>query len=197
VPRTCRRLPVASLAVFFLLTVPVDGRAERKSKPPTTHPGPGQLSESDESEAPAMTIAAAVVCSDVKGYEDFQPLADPALTSEEKLLVYYRPLHYRSDQTGSTHHIHLVQDGQIRRRGEKAVLLAKARMIDYDWKSQKPDNPIYMRSTFSLKGLTPGEYEFEIILHDRLAPGEPTARQTLPFRVIPPGPRGRPDEAKR
>jgi hypothetical protein len=195
VTRTSWLLPVALLVTLF--TAAGTGHAQRKSKPSTAHPGPPQLSVTDQSDPPALTIAAAVVCSEVKGYEDFEPLPDAALTSEEKLLVYYRPLHYLTDRTGSSNHIHLVQDGQIRRKGEKGVLFTKSKMIDYDWKSQEQDNPVYMRSTYSLKGLKPGEYEFDIILHDLLAPGEPTARQSLPFRVIPPAPRAGQDEPKK
>jgi hypothetical protein len=195
VTRTSWLLPAASLVTLFM--VAGTGHAQRKTKPSTAHPVPPQVSDTDQSALPALTIVAAVVCSEVKGYEDFEPLPDAALTSEEKLLVYYRPLHYLTDRTGSSNHIHLVQDGQIRRKGEKGILLTKSKMIDYDWKSQEQDNPVYMRSTYSLKGLKPGEYEFDIILHDLLAPGEPTVRQSLPFRVIPPGPRSGQDEPKK
>jgi hypothetical protein len=195
VRRTSWLVPAASLAILFVLAG--EGRAERKPKPPTTHPGPPQASESVESDEPTFAIAGAVVCADIRGFEDFRPLPDAALTSEEKLLVYYRPLNYRTDHNGSTYHIHLVQDGQIRRRGENSVLNSKSGMLDYDWKSKEPDKPVYMRNTYSLKGLQPGEYDFDIILHDRLAPGEPTTRHTLPFRVVPAGTRSGQDEAKK
>jgi hypothetical protein len=181
-------LPAAPLAVVtFLAGI---GHAERKPKPGPAHPGPPEISEPAEDSESTLAMAPAVACLAIDGFEDFQPLPDAALTSDEKLLVYYRPLNYLTAHSGSTYHIHLVQDGQIRRRGEKAVLVSKAKMLDYDWKSQKPDKPVYLRNTVSLKDLPPGEYDYDITLYDLLAPGEPTARQTLPFRIIPAGPRG-------
>ena len=53
-----------------------------------------------------------------------------------------------------------------------------------------------MRTLVSLKGIPPGEYELEIILRDLLAPGEPSARQTLSFRIVPPGERDEKGEIK-
>jgi hypothetical protein len=185
-------LPAALLAVVtFLANI---GHAERRPKPAPAHPGPPQAEEPADALEAALTMSQAVACSTIDGYEQFESLPGAALTSDEKLLVYYRPLHYRTEHSGSTYRIHLTQDGQIRHRGEKAVLLFKANMVDYDWKSKERDNPVYIRNTFSLKGLKPGEYDYDIILHDVLAPGEPTAKQTVEFRVVPPGPR---DEGKK
>jgi len=187
-------LPAALLAVVTVLAN--NGHAGRRPKPGPAHPGPQQEPEPSDATEPALTMTAAVACLAIAGFEDIQPLPGASLTSDEKLLVYYRPLNYVTEHSGSTYHIHLVQDAQIRRRGEKAVLFSKSRILDYDWKSQQADRPVYLRNTVSLKGLQPGEYDLDIILHDLLAPGEPTARQTLPFRVIPPGPRNDQGEPK-
>jgi hypothetical protein len=143
----------------------------------------------------------AVACTSIAGYEDYERLPGAALTSDEKLLVYYRPLHYLVAREGATNHIHLVQDGQIRRRGEKKVLMSKKALLDYDWKSQDPPLTVYLRNTVALKGLKPGDYEYDILLTDRLASGAPMARQSLPFKVVPPGLRdeegaARPDPAE-
>ena len=176
-------LAAALLAVVTFLAD--SSHAQRKPRPGPAHPGPIQVPESADATEPTLTMTLPVACSEIRGYEDFQILPDAALTSDEKLLVYYRPLNYHTEHTGATYHIHLVQDGQVRRRGQKAVLLFKTKMVDYDWKSQQPDNPVYIRNTFSLKGLKPGEYDFDIILRDMLAPGEPVTKQTLEFQVIP------------
>jgi hypothetical protein len=127
----------------------------------------------------------AVACLSIDGQGQYEPLPDAALTSEEKLLVFYRPLNFHVERAGSTYHIHLVQDGRVRPRGSRDVLQKKLKMIDDEWKGKQPPGNRYIRSQVSLKGLPPGEYEFEITLHDLLAPGHPTARQTLPFTVIP------------
>jgi hypothetical protein len=134
-------------------------------------------------------MTSAVVCLSIDGKGNYEPLPDASLTSDEKLLLFYRPLNFHVDDDGKSYHIHLVQDGQIRARGKKRVLQTKPRMIDEDWKSREPPASPYIRSLVALKGLPPGEYEFDITLHDLLAPGEPVARQTVSFRIVPPGPR--------
>jgi hypothetical protein len=129
----------------------------------------------------------AVVCLSIDQAGQYEPLPEAALTSEEKLLVFYRPLNYHVEREGPTYHLHLVQDGRVRPRGSQRVLLTKLKMIDDDWKGKQPPGNRYIRSQVALKGLPPGDYEFEITLHDLLAPGEPTCRQTLPFTIIPAG----------
>jgi hypothetical protein len=158
---------------------------------------PGARSAPGQTESGAdLSIAEAVVCASINGFAKYEVLPDAALTSEEKLLLYYRPLNFQVKREGPKDHIHLVQDGQIRRRGEKLVLVSKTKMIDFDWKAAHPIGQIYMKSAAGLKNLQPGEYEFDIILHDALAPGAPVARQSVPFRIVPPGPRSGGGEAK-
>ena len=65
------------------------------------------------------------------------------------------------------------------------VLLRKKGLLDYEPKSRNPLGPIYLRNSFSLKGLTPGEYEYDIILRDENEPGSPVI-QSLEFRVVAP-----------
>ncbi len=132
-----------------------------------------------------LRMSPGVVCRAIDGYEQFERLRGAALTAEEKLLVYYRPLEYKTVQKGDVFTAHLTQDGQIRRKGEKTVLLRKKSLLDYEPKSPNPLGPIFLRNSFSLKGLAPGEYEYDIILRDENEPGPP-AIQSLKFRVIAP-----------
>jgi hypothetical protein len=126
-----------------------------------------------------------VACLSIDDQGNYETLPGAALTSDEKLLVFYRPLNYHVERDGALYHIHLVQDGQVRARGSKRALQTKKNMIDDDWKGRQLPPGRYIRSLVGLKGLPPGEYEFEITLHDHLAPGQPTARQTLAFTIVP------------
>ncbi|MHC5539873.1 hypothetical protein ACYOEI_16765 [Singulisphaera rosea] len=144
-----------------------------------------------------LTMEPGIACLSIKGYEDYEPLPGPELTSDEKLLVYYRPHGFKVEEAKSSYHVHLSQDGQIRRKGEKAVLLRKAKLLDYEFTVDHTPYPIYHRNTFSLKGLKPGEYEYDIILHDLLAKTPPVT-QSVRFRVIaaePPKAEESPEEA--
>jgi hypothetical protein len=140
--------------------------------------------DGDKPDPDALTMAPAVVCRSIEGYEDYVPLPGAATTSEEKLLVYYRPLNYRVEHAGKAYKVHLTQDGRIRRRGQKALLFSKDKLLDYEAKTPQPPGGVYLRNMISLKGLKPGEYDFEIILHDALNE-KAVATQILPFRVIP------------
>lgn len=148
-----------------------------KAKPDSS----AQKVEDETAERLAMTPP--VACRSIEGFEDFEPLPGAALTADEKLLVYYHPLNYRVLTTGKAHHIHLVQAGQIRRRGEKAVLLRKENLLDFELKVDFPPNPIYLKNIVSLKGLKPGDYDYDVILRDKHAPTQ-VAKQTLQFRVV-------------
>jgi hypothetical protein len=132
-----------------------------------------------------LSISGAVACRSIDGYEQYKVLRGAQLTSDEKLLVYYRPLNYKVLSRGDEYIAHFTQDGQIRRKGEKAVLLRKKNMMDYEAKNPMPPDQIFIKNSFSLKGLAPGEYEYDIILRDENDPGS-TVTQSVKFRVIAP-----------
>ncbi len=153
----------------------------------TCRAGDRRQGRPDRSQPPAretLRMSKAVVCRSIDGYEAYEPLPDAAQTSEEKLLVYYRPLGYKTTLVNDKYQAHLTQDAEIRRRGQKAVVRQKKKMLDYTAESPQPPELIYLRNMISLKGLKPGEYDLSIILHDELAQGPP-AIQVVRFRVIP------------
>ena len=125
-----------------------------------------------------------IVCRSINGYEDYKILPKAAQTSDEKLLVYFRPLGYQTERVDDAYQAHLVPDFQIRKRGEKEVLLQKLKMYEYKLKNEHPPRLLYMKNSISLKGLPPGEYDLTMILHDEIAKGPP-AKQVIRFRVIP------------
>lgn len=151
--------------------------------PPKSAPAPA-TTETPATPANSLGMSKAVVCRSIDGYEDFEPLPNAEQTNEEKLQVYYRPLKFRVEKKGRFYLAHLTQDGRLRRKGEKAVLFSKVKMVEYMPKNESPFDNCYLRSLVSLKGLKPGEYEFDITLHDELVKGS-SATQSVSFRVIP------------
>lgn len=150
---------------------------------------PSDRSQEGRQESPSDTgrlaMTRAVACRSIEGFEDYELLPRSELTAEEKLLVYYRPLNYRIVRQGKDYTAHLTQDGQIRRKGEKTVLLRKKNLLDYEPRRPEPLGEIYLRNSFALKGLAPGDYEYDIILRDENNPGPPVT-QSVKFRIIPP-----------
>jgi hypothetical protein len=133
---------------------------------------------------PSLSMSPGVVCRSIDGYEHYKVLRNAAQTSEEKLLVYVRVHGFKVEQVDGLYRAHLVPDFEIRKRGDKAVLLQKKKMFEYEPKSREPLGQVYMKNQISLKGLAPGNYELTLILHDEIAKGPP-ASQVVKFRVVP------------
>ena len=161
---------LATVLVVALATMDARARDESTRSGSSTEKDATRTGKDDA--GPSLSMTPAVACDTIEGYEDYKVLPNAALTSEEKLLVYFRPLGYAVEVKDGQAHIHLEQDGQVRRRGQKKVLLVKNHLLEYDWKGRAPAAPIYLKNLIGLKNLPPGDYEFDIILHDKLAPGE-------------------------
>lgn len=132
---------------------------------------------------PRLTMSDPVACLSIDGYENYVKLPGASLTADEKLQVYYRPRNYKSVLKDGKYVVHLTQDGQIRKKGQKDVLLSKKKLLDFQEKSPEPLDWIFLRNSISLKGLPPGEYEYDLILHDEHTEAKPVTR-TLRFRVV-------------
>jgi hypothetical protein len=131
-----------------------------------------------------LRMTPGIVCQSISGYEDYKILPKAAQTCDEKLLVYFRPLGFQTERVDDAYQAHLVPDFQIRKRGQKEVLLQKLKMYEYKPRNERPPRLLYMKNSISLKGLPPGEYDLTLILHDEVAKGTP-AKQVVRFRVIP------------
>ena len=135
-----------------------------------------------------------IVCSAINGYEDYKVLPKAAQTSDEKLLVYFRPLGFQTEMVDGAYEAHLVPGFQIRKRGQKEVLMQKLKMYEYKPRNAQPPRYLYMKNAISLKGLPPGDYDLTLILHDEIAKGPP-AKQVVKFRIIPADDPGKQEKA--
>ncbi len=129
-----------------------------------------------------LTMSDAIACSKITGYGDYVKLDEAVLTRDDKLLLYYEPSGYSYQTVGKEYRVHFVQDAKLRRRGQKAVIQSKDKLLDYKGNSKEPPLSIYLSNTISLKALSPGEYDLELILHDEVGK-TPAASQVVKFRV--------------
>jgi len=146
-------------------------------------------SDRSKSDRLALEMSKAVVCKKVVGYEDYVELPDASLTSEDKLNVYFRPLNFRVDpvekpKPGSRFKARFDEDYRIRRKGEKTVLMKKDGMGEYDPFFDRRDQTLYIVNKIGLKGLAPGDYEVDVVLHDVLEK-DSSATQTVSFTIVP------------
>ena len=156
----------------------------RKSDPSSVDPKhESTLRAADDNES-GLGMSRGIVCRSIDGFEAYETLPGAELTSDEKLLVYYRPERYKTVLVDGRYEAHFTQDAQIRKRGEKAVLREKKKLLDYNPKTEYPPQNIFLRNTISLKGLPTGDYDLTIILRDEVAKC-PAATQVVKFRVIP------------
>jgi hypothetical protein len=179
------------LAFVITATMPLHAQSRKASgKTDQSSDKSDQSSDASDESNPSpkpggLRMSRAVVCTDIDGFESYKPLVGAAQTSDEKLLIYYRPLRYRIDFLDGYYRAHLVQDNEIRKRGRKEVVRQKKKVVEYDPKSKDPLGPIYIRNTISLKGLEPGEYDLTIILRDERDKTSLPTRQVVRFKVTP------------
>jgi hypothetical protein len=145
----------------------------------------GKISTGGQTDADtrALGMTPAVACASINGLEDYVPLDEPAVTRDDKLLVYFEPRNYRTEKAGTEYRAFLTVDARLRKRADKRVLRKKDDIVKYQPKSRAPLGRIYLSATIELKPYEPGEYDLDIILHDKLAKGSP-ATQTLAFRIL-------------
>jgi hypothetical protein len=174
------------LALLLVLSPPLWAqRAEPAGRPDEPASRPGK-DNPPPAKAGGLRMSRAVVCRTIDGYESYQPLPGAKQTSEEKLLVYFRPMRYKVEPVDNMFQARLTEDAEIRKRGDKKILRQKLKVLDYTAKSKDPPRQIFLRNTISLKGLPPGEYDLTIILHDELDKGSPPSRQVVRFTIVPP-----------
>ncbi len=152
-------------------------------------------SGADDAPVAGLDMSKAVACRKINGFEDFEPLDEPKVTTEDKLLVYYRPLHYVMKEHKEGGYVaHFKQDVKVRKRGEKKVLWVKDNLLDFEARNPTQPVRIYLTNSISVKGFPPGEYDMDIVLRDALKPGT-SATQTMRFQVVAPPPLPKDDSA--
>jgi hypothetical protein len=142
----------------------------------------GMLAFGDDPAEP-LAMTDPVACRKIKGYEDYEPLDEPSIAPDEKLLIYTRVSGHSSRFLKGKYQVHLVQDVNIRKKGQKAVLWGRKKVVDFLGESDDEPRRLYLGTTLGLKGLKPGDYEAELILRDEFATKQ-MATQRLAFQVV-------------
>jgi hypothetical protein len=132
--------------------------------------------------APRLRMSKAVACESIAGYGQFVALEEPAVTRDDKLRIYFEPINHGFEKVGDEYQARLVEDVIVRRKGEKAVVWKKDGVVKYEPKSKTPPVALFIENTLAVKTYAPGEYELEIILHDKIRKGPP-ASQIFQFQV--------------
>jgi hypothetical protein len=157
----------ARLSLAFLVLFALPARAQDTEEIPSE----------DE-----LGITTPVVCSSVRGYGKFREVPNASVYRDNKLLIYYEPFGYTIERGSNGYRALLTQDVRIRRRDQKTVLLKKDEILRYEAKSKVPPLHLYLSNYISTKGLSPGEYDLEIIMHDQLGKAASVSK-VIPFKI--------------
>ncbi len=136
-----------------------------------------------------------VVCRKVVGFRDYEERDSHDLTKDEKLIIYYEPSGHTVERDPKTddYHSHLIEDAQIRRKGNDKPIKREKAFLEYKPRGKEPLGLTYLSSSFSLKDLRPGEYEVDLILRDGLDDTKDSLMLTVAFKVIESPPDPKPD----
>jgi hypothetical protein len=173
---SCRQCAAVS-AITVLLTLASESFA------------PGQ--DADDS----LRMSKPVLCRKVHGFASFEEWPGTTFTADDKLMIYSEPSGYKIERKPEGYRAHLVEDVQLRKKGDKATIWKKENMLEYEAKSKTPPYQIYLRTDLAIKGLPPGDYELDLTLRDRLSKDEAKVLRTLPFTIVRPETKGK-KEAK-
>jgi hypothetical protein len=130
----------------------------------------------------ALAMTEPVACKKIRGFEDYDPLPNAVVVSGEKLLLYSRVTGHTIREEKGAFRAHLVEDVNIRKKGEKKVVWGRKKVVDFLADSKQPPERLYLGTTIALQGYRAGDYEAELILHDMLSP-EATTTQKFEFKV--------------
>src|SRR5581483_5601106 len=121
---------------------------------------------------PRLSMTKPIACRAIRGYEDYDALEEPAVTPDEKLLIYVRPQNHATEPVEGkpAFRAHLIEDVNIRRKGQKKVVLGREKVVELKFESPEPPVNLYLGTSLGLKGIPPGEYEADLILKDQLRP---------------------------
>ena len=157
----------------------------------------------EQDSRPPMRMETAVVCKEIRGFGDYDPLPGASLTRDEKLLVYSEPTGYtiQPDKDKKSFKAHLTSDGRVRKKGRKEILFERKTLLDFTFNSSTPQMVLCLRTNVAIKSLGPGDYELDLVVKDALAVDRFTSR-TVAFTVLPNKPNAvkpeaQPDEVER
>lgn len=138
---------------------------------------------SSDNTADSLTMSDPIACKSIKGFDDYEPLENATIGPDEKLLIYTRVNgHTVKPAKNDKYQVHLIQDVNVRKKGQKRVIWGRKKIIDFMGESIDPSERIYLGTTIGIKGIAPGEYQAELILTDAFDTDH-TTRQVLDFKV--------------
>ncbi|GAB7081991.1 hypothetical protein [Megalodesulfovibrio paquesii] len=123
------------------------------------------------------------LCSKVDGFSSFTPLSGGIIPPDGKFMVYYEPIHWRTNAAADGgYEISVVQDMRIK-LGEE-VIYYRENLYSHSLSSKSPVLDFFATNTLDLHALPAGNYTYEVIFKDLLKAQEVTV--ATPFQIVKP-----------
>ncbi len=131
--------------------------------------------------ASPLQFRVAVFAASVKGFGQYEPLADASFRSGDTATVYLEPVGYGFTATGASFAVALTTAIEIRTAG--GILLAKTDDFgSLTWQGRARSHEVHAAVSVTLPTLKPGDYTLVLTLNDGATAKH--ASVTLPFSIV-------------
>jgi hypothetical protein len=128
-----------------------------------------------------LGIRTLVACSKVTDYGSYEPLPDNKVKAGNVIFFYFEPQNPSTNKTGDTYEIWLSEDMMVFSEKQQEVF-KKENALDIHYKTSVPRLDIYGVNQLTLTAISPGKYQFQMILYDKIKGERATA--TWAFEVV-------------
>ena len=122
-----------------------------------------------------------IACSKVTDYGSYDPLPDNKVKEGDVIFFYFEPQNPSTKKAGGQYEIWLTQD-MIVLNAKKQEVIKKENAVEIHYQTSAPRLDIYGVDQLTLEKISPGQYIFKAVLHDKIK-GE-IASATWAFEVI-------------
>jgi hypothetical protein len=128
-----------------------------------------------------LGVRSLVACSTVTGYGSYEPLPDNKVKAGDVIFFYVEPQNPSTNKAEGTYEIWLTQDMFVF-TAQQQEIFKKENAFEIHEKTSSPRLDIFGVNQLTLSEISPGQYLFKVIIHDRIKGEEASA--TWAFEVI-------------
>ncbi len=122
------------------------------------------------------------LCKNIITYGQYIPYPDNKVKTGSTVFFYYEPENVYTDRRNGIYHVWYTQSIIVRDADGKELLKSEE-ILNFNHQAIAPVLDLYAKNSLNLGKVSPGTYQFEAILHDKLRDAE--ARTTYTFEVVP------------
>jgi hypothetical protein len=128
-----------------------------------------------------LGIRTLVACSKVTDYGTYVPLPDNKVKAGDVIFFYFEPQNPSTNKAGDQYEVWLTEDMMVFSEKQQEVF-KKENTLDIHYKTSVPRLDIYGVNQLTLTAISPGKYQFQMILYDKIKGERATA--TWAFEVV-------------